>query len=82
MDNERKAERARAILSDALVVDAFKAIRDRQIAVFTNSAPEESEAREQAHQMMRAINLLEIELREAIGAEAIQARKVRKRDGD
>lgn len=82
MDNERKAERARAILSDALVVGAFKAIRDRQKAVFTDSAPEESEAREEAKRMLTAITQLEIELREAIDTEAIQARKVRKRGND
>lgn len=72
MDNERKAERARAILSDALVVDAFKAIRDRQVAVFTDSAAEESEAREEAKRMLTAITQLEIELREAIDTEAIK----------
>lgn len=80
MDNERKAERARAILSDALVVDAFKAIRGRQVAVFTDSAAEESEAREEAKRMLTAITQLEIELREAIDTEAI--RKVRKRGND
>lgn len=72
MDNERKAERARAILGDALVVDAFKAIRDRQVAVFTDSAPEDFEAREEAKRMLTAINQLEGELREAIDTEAIK----------
>lgn len=72
MDNERKAERASAILSDALVVGAFKAIRDRQIAVFTDSAAEDFEAREEAKRMLTAINQLEGELREAIDTEAIK----------
>jgi hypothetical protein len=80
MDIDQKAERARAILED--LREPFQEIRERQMQAFANSAPDQPEAREQAHQMLMALNQLEIEIRQAIDNEAIQQRKVRKRAND
>jgi hypothetical protein len=80
MDTEQKAERARAILED--LREPFQAIRERQMQAFANSAPDQPAAREQAHQMLMALNQLEIEIRQEIDNEAIQQRKVRKRAND
>lgn len=80
MDTQQKAERARAILRE--LSDAFTAIRERQMQAFANSAPDQPEARERAHQMLMALNELESELRKEIDNEAIEQRKVRKRGND
>lgn len=72
MTTEQRAKRARAILEDVLFTDAIAAIRERQLTAFENSTPEETGVREQAHHMLRAINLLTGELRSAIDDEAIK----------
>ena len=72
MDIEERANRARAILEDVLFTDAIAAIRERQLATFENSAPDNPAAREEAHQMLRAITQLQTELRTAIDDEAMQ----------
>ena len=72
MTPEQRAERARAILQDVLFTDAIAAIRDRQLTAFENSAPDQTEAREQAHQMLRAITQLTGELQSAIDDEVIK----------
>lgn len=80
MDKEQKAERARAILKD--LHEPFAEIRQRQMTAFTNSALNDDDARRQARHMLEAINLLEIEIRQAIDDQDIQSRKVRKRGND
>lgn len=82
MDTLSKAERARALLNDDLWREAIDGIRQRQFDAFANSAPDKPEAREQAHQMLMAVNLVEIEIREAIENHNIEQGKVRKRNGD
>jgi len=80
MKKSEGANRARAILEDVLVVEAFAKIRERHLAAFEHSAPDDLGARERAFNMLRAANQLKSELQEAIEDEAI--RKVRKRGND
>lgn len=80
MDTTERANRARAILEDVLFTDAIAAIRERQLAAFESSAPDNPAAREQAHQMLRAITQLKTELRSAIDDEAMQKGRHRASD--
>ena len=75
MNREQKAERARALLNDALLQEAFSQIRKRQLSAFENSAPESPEAREQAYTMLRALTQLESELQRAVTDHEIEVRK-------
>jgi uncharacterized membrane protein YccC len=80
MDTEQQAERARAILRD--LSEPFAAIRERHMQAFASSDLNDDEARRRARYLIEALNELEAEIATAIGTEAIQARKVRKRNGD
>lgn len=82
MDSFGKAERASALLNDDLWREAIDGIRQRQHDAFANSAPDKPEAREQAYHMLMAVNQVELEIQRAIDDHDIQARKVRKRNGD
>lgn len=72
MNITERANRARAILTDAIFTDATAAIRQRHLAAFENSAPDNPAAREQAHAMLRALTQLTAELQTAIDDEAMQ----------
>lgn len=80
MENSERANRARAILNDAVFKDAIAEIRERHLAAFENSAPEDSAVRETAHQMLRALTQLQSELQSAIDNEAIQKGRHRAND--
>lgn len=79
MNTEQKAERARALLKDDLLQEAFTNIRERQKNAFASSAPDEQGVREQAYAMLQAIKKLEGELNNFI---ANHQREVRKRGND
>ena len=55
MDDIPRAERARAICSDELVVEAFDTIEKTYLDKFRNSEPEDTEARETSYAMLRAL---------------------------
>jgi len=50
-------------------------VRERQKEVFVTSAAEEIERREEAHSIIRALNLIEVNLDAAIAAETLLDRK-------
>ena len=50
-------------------------VRERQKEVFAASAAEEIERREEAHSIIRALNLIEVNLDAAIAAETLLDRK-------
>lgn len=78
MTKKDEADRARAILRD--MRPRFEAIRARQLAAFESSAPGDTAAREQAHQILMALNLLKTELGKPIGDEAMQKGRHRGND--
>ena len=59
MDIEQKAIRSKALLENEYFVATMKDLRNDQMVVFANSAADEIERREEAHAMLRAINLIE-----------------------
>ena len=59
MDIEQKAKRSKALLENEYFVATMKDLRNDQMVVFANSAADEIERREEAHAMLRAINLIE-----------------------
>ena len=50
-------------------------VRERQKEVFVTSAADEIERREEAHSIIRALNLIEVNLDAAIAAETLLDRK-------
>ena len=50
-------------------------VRERQKEVFVTSAAEDIERREEAHSIVRALNLIEVNLDAAIAAETLLDRK-------
>lgn len=50
-------------------------VRERQKEVFVTSAAEDIERREEAHSIIRALNLIEVNLDAAIAAETLLDRK-------
>jgi hypothetical protein len=82
MDIEQKAERARAILNDDLVIEAVSKIRERQMNAFANSAIGDAEALSQARLKLWAIEQVVGELQSSIDELTIRKGKVRKRDND
>jgi len=67
-DIKRRASRAKALMQSDAFVDVMQDLRDRQIAAFVNSAAEQTEAREDAHAMVRALNKIEEALQADVDA--------------
>ena len=68
MDIEQKAKRSKALLENEYFVATMKDLRNDQMVVFANSAADEIERREEAHAMLRAINLIERSLQSDMDA--------------
>ena len=73
-----KADEARRLKSDTAFLSFVQGVRDDQIKVFTDSVASDVEAREEAHAIMRALNLIEMNLDAAVTAETFLDRKQRK----
>jgi len=70
MDSIRiQAEEAKRLKNDTAFQQFVQDVRDVQISIFTNSAAQEVEQREEAHAIMRALNQIEMQLDAAIAAE-------------
>lgn len=67
-DTIRRANRAKALMQSDAFLDVMQDLRDRQIAAFVNSAAEQSDARENAHAMVRALNKIEEALQADVDA--------------
>jgi len=67
-DTIRRANRAKALMQSDAFRDVMQDLRDRQIAAFVNSAAEQSDARENAHAMVRALNKIEEALQADVDA--------------
>ena len=69
------AEEAKRLKNDTAFQQFVGDVRKVQIEVFANSAAEQVERREEAHAIIRALKLIEMELDAAIGAEKFLNRK-------
>jgi len=63
------ADEAKRLKNDTAFQQFVQDVRDVQISIFTNSAAQEVEQREEAHAIMRALNQIEMQLDAAIAAE-------------
>ena len=73
-----KAEEAKRLKNDPAFKGFMVSVRDTQISVFIGSEAGDISAREEAHAMVRALNLIEVNLDAAIAAETLLDRKQRK----
>jgi hypothetical protein len=73
-----KADEGRRLKADTAFLSFVQGVRDDQIKVFTDSVASDVEAREAAHGIIRALNLIEMNLDAAITAETFLDRKQRK----
>lgn len=72
-----KADEARRLKADTAFLSFVQKVREDQIAIFTTSAASDVEAREAAHGIIRALNLIEAKLDAATTAETFLDRKQR-----
>ena len=70
-----KAEDAKRLKNDTAFAQFVEDVRNEQIRLFTTSAAQDVEQREEAHAILRALNKIEVELDAAIMAETLLDRK-------
>ena len=70
-----KAEDAKRLKDDTAFTQFVEDVRNEQIRLFTTSAAQDVEQREEAHAILRALNKIEVELDAAIMAETLLDRK-------
>jgi hypothetical protein len=70
-----KADEAKRLKNDTAFAQFVQEVRESQMMVFANSAAHEVERREEAHAIIRALNLIEVNLDAAIAAETLLDRK-------
>lgn len=73
-----KADEARRLKSDTAFLEFMGAVRESQVQAFLNTAAGDTAAREEAHAIIRALNMIEGELDAAIAAQSLMDRKQRK----
>ena len=69
------ADDAERLKNDTAFMQFVKDVRNEQIRLFTTSAAQDVEQREEAHAMLRALNQIEVQLDAAIAAETLLDRK-------
>ena len=72
-----QAQEARRLKNDTAFQQFVQDVRDMQVRIFTNSAAQDIEGREEAHAVLRALTQIEMQLDAAIGAETMLDRKQR-----
>lgn len=72
-----QAQEARRLKNDTAFKQFVQDVRDLQVRIFTNSAAQDIESREEAHAVLRALTQIEMQLDAAIGAETMLDRKQR-----
>lgn len=70
-----QADDAKRLKSDTAFMQFVEDVRNEQIRLFTTSAAQDVEQREEAHAMLRALNQIEVQLDAAIAAETLLDRK-------
>lgn len=82
MNIEEKASAAKRLRKDEGFQAFIAEVREAAIADFVNSGPKETEAREEAHAILRALAAIEARLSAAEGAKALKDRKGQHRVND
>jgi len=70
-----QAEEAKRLKNDTAFKQFIQGVREDQIRIFANSAAQEIEQREEAHAILRALKLIEVNLDAALAAETLLDRK-------
>jgi len=70
-----QAEEAKRLKNDTAFQQFVQDVREDQMRIFANSAAQDVERREEAHAILRALNLIEVNLDAAIAAETLLDRK-------
>ncbi len=70
-----QADDAKRLKNDTAFMQFVEDVRNEQIRLFTTSAAQDVEQREEAHAMLRALNQIEVQLDAAIAAETLLDRK-------
>ncbi len=70
-----QAEEAKRLKNDTAFKQFVQDVREDQMRIFANSAAQDIEQREEAHAILRALNLIEVNLDAAIAAETLLDRK-------
>lgn len=70
-----QAQEAKRLKTDTAFKQFVQDVREQQIRVFTTSAAQDVEQREEAHAIIRALNLIEVNLDAAIAAETLLDRR-------
>ena len=65
-----KADEARRLKSDTAFLEFMGAVRESQVQAFLNTAAGDTAAREEAHAIIRALNMIDGELDAAIASVA------------
>jgi len=69
------ADDAKRLKADTSFTDFIQDVRNEQIRLFTTSAAQDIEVREEAHAVLRALTKIEVQLDAAIMAETLLDRK-------
>lgn len=77
-----KAAQALALAEDEVFKAFVAEVRDAQIAAFRNSRADQTEVREEAHAILRALDAIEHRLKSAMIDEVIEAKKEQHRGND
>ena len=75
VDIRIQANEAKRLKADTAFQQFVQVVREDQMRIFANSAASDVEAREDAHAIIRALNLIEVNLDAAIAAETLLDRK-------
>ncbi len=79
MDTTQRAARARALLDDPLLNEAFDVVQNAQISLFTTQACSAEQLME-AHRMVRALRMLRDELHSVVtNGKLLERREGKKR---
>ena len=70
-----QAEEAKRLKNDTAFQQFVQDVREDQMRIFANSAAQDVERREEAHAILRALHLIEVNLDAAIAAETLLDRK-------
>ena len=70
-----QADDAKRLKNDTAFMQFVEDVRNEQIRLFTTSAAQDVEQREEAHAMLCALNQIEVQLDAAIAAETLLDRK-------
>tara|TARA_B100001113_G_scaffold205553_1_gene168553 strand:- start:56 stop:292 length:237 start_codon:yes stop_codon:yes gene_type:complete len=69
------ADDAERLKNDTAFMQFVEDVRNEQIRLFTTSAAQDVEQREEAHAILRALNKIEVQLDAAIAAKTLLDRK-------